>query len=381
MVDRKRDRTGAKIAGFKIVEKIGRGSLGEVYKAEHGPLNITRAFKFSLDEEYDPLFADEVKVVAKLDHPNILKLDDCQLQGDDVWLRMPYIAHEEGVHSVDEYVTKHGALSVAAAVGILKQALDALVNAHQKKIIHRDIKPSNLLLDAQLHCYLTDFNLAKVVSAEDSFQPSLRSTGGGSSKYQSPEQENPKCGLPIDQRTDVYSLGLTFNTMLLGKLLRTNPASEDKGIPAELGELVMSAIEPKYKSRCPSAKEFYARLMALGIAADTSPSQNLIAGFIAGLPDTPDVLGAEVLHKIHGDKRDLYYHLAQSGVPVPVAAVERAIQDRYERDMCVIKNFVVEHKQVPDRITLEGMKEVSSQGLAYRNVFRAWRFVLHHEKE
>lgn len=202
------------ILNYQLIRLLGRGGMGEVYLARNKNIEQLVAVK-ALHPKYadNPMlrarFKQEAVMLNSLNHPNIVRFLNFVENEYGVFLIMEYV---EGC-TLEEYVTRRNGLIVEAkAYPMFKEILEAFSYAHSHGIIHRDIKPSNIFLDKEGHIKVMDFGIAQIISEVSSEQ------GGGSSMgtpaYMSPEQVY---GLNLDQRSDVYSLGVLFHQMLTGR--------------------------------------------------------------------------------------------------------------------------------------------------------------------
>ena len=206
---------GQTIREYVLVKKLGVGSFGEVWLAEHSLLSKKVAIKIACKQFDDPKlrerFLREARVMSDLDHENIVKVQDVFYINDIIYLVMSYI-NEDG-ETLQKWIQKRASrLPISKVLSVSKEILAALDFAHQKGFIHRDIKPSNILMSSSGHAYLADFGIVLMVKEER-----LTGTGtiAGTVEYMSPEQiANPK---KIDHRTDVYSFGCVLYEMLTGQ--------------------------------------------------------------------------------------------------------------------------------------------------------------------
>ena len=206
---------GQTIREYVLVKKLGVGSFGEVWLAEHSLLSKKVAIKIACKQFDDPKlrerFLREARVMSDLDHENIVKVQDVFSINDIIHLVMSYI-NEDG-ETLQKWIQKRASrLPINKVLSVSKEILAALDFAHQKGFIHRDIKPSNILMSSSGHAYLADFGIVLMVKEER-----LTGTGtiAGTVEYMSPEQiANPK---KIDHRTDVYSFGCVLYEMLTGQ--------------------------------------------------------------------------------------------------------------------------------------------------------------------
>lgn len=199
---------------YDIIEKLGEGGMGLVYKAKDSKLNVTVALKY-LSRELIPnkeilrRFIAEAQTAANLKHPNIVGIYDYDVLEDK---QLAFIAMEfiDG-QSLRDVIVDGNSFSLAELKKYGKQICDTLDYTHQQNIVHRDIKPDNIMIDKHNNVKITDFGLAKIETA------SYKTQSGavmGTFRYMPPEQ---KAGKPCDHRIDIYALGVTFFEMLLGK--------------------------------------------------------------------------------------------------------------------------------------------------------------------
>ena len=203
---------GKNISHYKILEKLGEGGMGVVYKAEDSKLKRDVAIKFlphhiSASQEERDRFEVEAQAAAALNHPNIATIYSIEEDGDEVFIVMEYIDGPELSEKV-----KNGRLSTDESFGIIEQIASGLQAAHQKGIVHRDIKSGNIMLTKTGQVKIMDFGLAKV---KWSVLVTREGTTLGTAAYMSPEQAR---GDKIDHRTDLWSMGVIFYEMLAGRL-------------------------------------------------------------------------------------------------------------------------------------------------------------------
>jgi serine/threonine protein kinase len=203
---------GQTISHYKIIDKLGSGGMGTVYKAHDTKLDRFVALKFlpphlSQAEEEKKRFIHEAKAASALDHPNICSIYEIN-ETDDEQLFIAMACYEG--ESLKEKITK-GPLSLEEALDIAAQIAQGLEKAHSKKIVHRDIKPANILITEDGVVKIVDFGLAKLAG-----QTKLTKTGStlGTVAYMSPEQAQ---GTEVDERTDIWAFGVILYEMLTGK--------------------------------------------------------------------------------------------------------------------------------------------------------------------
>ncbi len=204
---------GKTLSHFRIVERLGAGSMATVFKAYQPVLDRSVAIKvLPAYHARDPLFVtrfeQEARSVAKLAHPNIVQIHDFGEQDTITYIVMEYV---DGGTLKDRL---KGALSVREATDFILQAAEGLDCAHRNDIIHRDVKPSNMLLRKDGHLLLADFGIAKML--EGTTNLTSESIGVmGTPYYMSPEQG---MGQVVDRRSDIYSLGIVFFHCLTGRV-------------------------------------------------------------------------------------------------------------------------------------------------------------------
>ncbi|MDD5349250.1 MAG: serine/threonine-protein kinase [Chthoniobacteraceae bacterium] len=239
---------------LEILEFIGQGGMGAVYKARQRELDRVVALKILPPGIGDaPAFAErfarEAKALAKLNHPGIVTIHDFGRTDGLYYFLMEYV---DGVNL--RQLLQNGRVSAREALAIVPQICDALQFAHDHGIVHRDIKPENILMDRLGRVKVADFGLAKLVGAENEAvqatgatadSPDLTEAGKimGTPQYMSPEQiQTPG---EVDHRADIFALGVVFYQMLTGELpgKQIEPPSKKVRIDVRLDEVVLRALE------------------------------------------------------------------------------------------------------------------------------------------
>jgi serine/threonine protein kinase len=202
---------GSKILHYKIVEKLGEGGMGVVYKAEDTKLKREVAIKFlpniiAKSKEERTRFQNEAQAAASLNHPNIATIHAIEEADNQIFIVMEYINGSELKDKVDE-----GRLTLESSIEIIEQIANGLSAAHQKGITHRDIKSSNIMLTKTGQVKIMDFGLAKVRGTS---QITKIGTTIGTAAYMSPEQAQ---GEKADHRADIWAMGVIFYEMLTGQ--------------------------------------------------------------------------------------------------------------------------------------------------------------------
>ena len=288
---------------YIILDEIGAGGMGAVFKALHQQMDRVVALKILPKEAVDSpdkvkRFQREVKAVAKLDHPNIVTAFDAHESKGIHYLVMAYV---EG-HDLAKIVSKQGPFSVAKAVDYVVQTAYGLEHAHKMGIIHRDIKPANLLLNQKNKVKILDMGLARIENAEILYEKTvsqdLTQYGMlmGTVAYLAPEQAIDTHH--ADARSDIYSLGCTLFYLLTGKALYLEDSmmktilahregvipslcDERAGLPKELDAVFQKMVAKQPPDRYQSMTEVILALEALEIEEGDEEVHPLVAGLQA----------------------------------------------------------------------------------------------------
>jgi serine/threonine protein kinase len=211
------DFIGTIIDRYQIIEKLGEGGMAAVYKAYDTRLERQVAFKIMRADRFPPVFLDnmrqrferEAKSLAQLTHPNIVPIIDYGTYQGNPFLVMAYLPGG----TLKDVQLNYGKLPWSAALRLLMPLAEALHYAHEHGILHRDVKPTNILLTKSGQPMLTDFGLVKLIGVEESHTLTSSGVGVGTPGYMSPEQG---IGKEVDERTDVYGLGVVLYELLTG---------------------------------------------------------------------------------------------------------------------------------------------------------------------
>ncbi len=208
-------RTQLHLGHYKLLERLGRGGMGNVFLAEHTTMNRRVALKVVSHKGDDTAAADqlrgEARAIGLLDHPNIIQAYDVDNEGDRFFIVMEYVPGRD----LNAMVMDEGPLPMERAVDYIRQAAEGLAHAHERGMIHCDIKPSNLLVDANGTVKILDLGVARLSDEEESDDDSeIRRALGGTIDYQAPE--HARDAADFDRRADIYSLGCTLYCLLAG---------------------------------------------------------------------------------------------------------------------------------------------------------------------
>jgi serine/threonine protein kinase len=270
---------------LEILEWIGQGGMGAVYKARQPKLNRFVALKI-LPESLgrDPAFAErflrEGQMLARLNHPNIVTVHDFGEAEGYFYLLMEFV---DGVNL--RQAMRAGRFTAGQALAIVPKICEALQFAHDEGVLHRDIKPENILLDIKGRVKLVDFGIAKLVGgAETRFEPTTADGSGvltqsgaalGTPNYMAPEQITQPSG--VDHRADIYSLGVVFYELLTGELPKEGFSAPSMRVPVtpDIDAIVLRALEKERARRQQSASELKTEVETLvsnAVSKSGSPS-------------------------------------------------------------------------------------------------------------
>lgn len=291
---------------YEIIEKVGSGGMADVYKAKCHRLNRYVAIKvlkseFSSDRSFVNKFRGEAQSAAGLSHPNIVNVYDV---GDDDGLHYIVMELVEGI-TLKKFIERKGKLEVKEAIGIAIQIAQGMEAAHANHIIHRDIKPQNIIISKEGKVKVTDFGIAKATTSN-----TITSNAMGSVHYLSPEQAR---GGYSDEKSDIYSLGVTMYEMLSGQV----PFAGDNNVSVALahiqGEAVpLSVINPDIPhgvdmivQKCMQKKPERRYLTASELIADlkkaiANPNGDFVKLAVPVAMDSPTInLSSEELERIN----------------------------------------------------------------------------------
>jgi CheY-like chemotaxis protein/tRNA A-37 threonylcarbamoyl transferase component Bud32 len=384
-------RLGTEIAGYRIEERIGRGGMGVVYRAQHMNLQRRAAIKIIAPEFADTKgfrsrFIREARIAAALQHPNIVTVYDAGQSGETLYIAMQFIRGSD----LAAILREEGHLRPYRAIDVCRQVASALDAAHGMALIHRDVKPGNVLIEGR-RAYLTDFGLTK---RSGSTRTALTQAGElvGTIHYVAPEQIE---GGHVDARTDVYSLACLLFHCLVGDV----PFSRDTDVaviyahlsepppkpselrpelPVGLDAVIAKAMDKSPERRFQSCSDLMSAarvvLDAAGPLADSMSGRGVPVGGDA--PDVATAVGRQVpsrdgepatVPESERRARMLLAGLDQS----TRAIVQVAVGDRVEVELAPEGQDVVEaaRDRHPDLILLDW----NAADLATRDILDALR--------
>ncbi len=278
------DLTGSTLGSYQVLDSIGAGGMATVFKAYQPGLDRYVALKVlspahAAEPGFRERFMREAKAIASLHHPNILPVYDF---GQDKGYHYLVERYVEGSRTLKDLMASP--LSLSEAADLIAQVAAALDHAHRQGIVHRDIKPSNVLMDGEW-ALLSDFGLAKMT--ESSVKLTGTGVGIGTPAYMSPEQGQ---GLPVDRRTDIYSLGIVLFEMLTGQIPHDAetpfaivlkritepmplPRAINASIPEAVERVILKALAREPADRFASAGELASALRHALPEAGTRPQE------------------------------------------------------------------------------------------------------------
>ena len=255
-----RVRVQSQLVDYELMESLGRGGMGAVFRARQVKLDRQVAIKVLLPppgevEGWSERFQREAQALARLVHPGIVSVHDFGQVEDLAWIVM------ELVDGADlRQMLADGRLPQAEALAIVPALCEALQYAHDQGVVHRDIKPENVLFDCFGGVKLVDFGLAKLSGDAGSLQLTRTHQAMGTPRYMAPEQlERPR---EVDHRADLFSLGVIFYEMLTGHVPAgvVEPPSRVAGVDAGIDDVVLSALEREPGRRPQSAADIERQL-------------------------------------------------------------------------------------------------------------------------
>ena len=328
-----RFQEGTVLAGrYRMLGLLGRGGMGEVYKAFDTILNQTIALKFlaatHLSEAALVRFRDEVRIARQVSHPNVCRVYDLGMVDGFHFLSMEYIDGED----LASLIRRIGRLPQAKAVEFTRKICVGLAAAHERGVLHRDLKPANIMIDGRGQVRITDFGLAALAA-----EIPLSDLRSGTPAYMSPEQ---KAGKEVTTRSDIYSLGLVLHEMFTGKSrddARPRPSEVVPDLDPATERLILRCLDEEPTGRPSSALAVAMALpggdpIAAALAAGETPSPEMIAASrekegLSPRAATLCFLGVVLCLAIGVWNAETTSFLARAPLPIPPEAlVDRAQQ-------------------------------------------------------
>jgi serine/threonine-protein kinase len=254
--------TGSTFAGrYQIIEELGRGGMGKVYRALDKKLNEEVAFKLikpdiASDKKTLERFSNELKIARKISHKNVGRMYEMMEDNGTHFITMEYIPGED----LKRLIRKVGRFSVGKTISAVKQICEGVIEAHRLGIVHRDLKSQNIMVDEEGNAKIMDFGIARFLRAKGLTGEGLVI---GTLEYMSPEQVE---GKEVDQRSDIYSLGIILYEMVTGRVpfegdtpfiigvkhkseTPKNPKKINSQLPDDLTQLILKCVEKDKEQR------------------------------------------------------------------------------------------------------------------------------------
>ena len=265
--------TGSTFAGrYQVIEELGTGGMGKVYKVFDTEVKEKMALKLikpeiSLDQKTIERFRNELKTARKIRHKNICQMFDLSREEGAYYITMEYVPGED----LKNMIRMSKQLGLGTAVEIARQVCEGLAEAHRLGVIHRDLKPSNIMIDREGNVRIMDFGIARTIK-----ERGITGEGVviGTPEYMSPEQVE---GKEVDQRSDIYSLGVILYEMITGRVpfegetpftvgvkhkseIPKDPREFNPQIPEDLSRVILQCLEKEKTQRYQSAGELRSAL-------------------------------------------------------------------------------------------------------------------------
>ena len=265
--------TGSTFAGrYQIIEELGKGGMGKVYKAHDTEIKEKVALKLlkpeiAADKKTIERFQNELRFARKISHRNVCRMYDLNKEEGIYYITMEYVPGED----LKSTIIRIGQLPIAKTISIAKQVCEGLEEAHRLDVVHRDLKPQNIMIDKEGNARIMDFGIARSITGKGITRAGVMI---GTPEYMSPEQVE---GKEVDQRSDIYSLGVNLYEMVAGQVpfegdtpftigikqkseTPKDPKELNTQIPGDLSKVILRCMEKDKEKRYQSAGEVRSEL-------------------------------------------------------------------------------------------------------------------------
>ncbi len=261
---------------YQVIEELGKGGMGKVYRVEDKKIKEEIALKLikpeiAADENTIERFSNELKFARKISHRNVCRMYDLSEEEGTHYITMEYVPGED----LKSFIRRSGQLTISKAIFIAKQVCEGLAEAHRLGVVHRDLKPQNIMIDREGNARIMDFGIARSLEAKGITEAGVMI---GTPQYMSPEQVE---GKEVDGRSDIYSLGVILYEMVTGRVpfegdtplsiavkhkteSPTDPREVNAQIPEMLSRLILKCMEKDKGKRYQGAMEVLSELSKIG---------------------------------------------------------------------------------------------------------------------
>jgi len=262
---------------YTIIEELGKGGMGNVYKASDTELSEKVALKLinpkiAADKKTIERFRNELKLARKIRHKNVCQMYDLNKENEKYYITMEYVPGED----LKSFIRRSRQLSIKGAISIARQVCEGLIEAHKHGVVHRDLKPSNIMIDRDGNVRIMDFGIARSSKSKGITGSGIMI---GTPEYLSPEQAD---GEEVDSRSDIYSLGVILYEVVSGQLpfqgdtplslavkhrieKPENPRTINSQIPESLNQIILKCLEKNREDRYQAAEKLLADLKNIDI--------------------------------------------------------------------------------------------------------------------
>lgn len=341
---------------YEIIEKLGKGGMGKVYRVYDKKIKGEVALKLikpeiSAERKTIERFRNELKLAREIAHRNVCRMYDLNEEKGTHYITMEYVAGQD----LKSMIKMSGQLSTRTAVKISKQLCEGLAEAHRLGVVHRDLKPSNIMIDREGHARIMDFGIARSLKTKGITGEGVMI---GTPEYMSPEQAE---GKELDHRSDIYSFGIVLYEMVTGIVpfkgdtplsvalmhkieMPKDPRELNALIPEELSRLILNCVEKNKEDRYQNSEE---------LLADLSRIEKEILTTEIHLP--PSILEVERRIVKTGEKRSKI--LVVDDKPVNVELLEAMLSSQYDVITAYDGHEALEKaiRELPDLILLDIM--------------------------